>query len=54
MWGSWITALSAAKFGVKLFHVAWPEMGMPRVQKHIAAVGYYIDLWLDQFLQKFV
>jgi len=31
MWESWITAWSPAKFGVKLFHVAWPEMGVPRV-----------------------
>lgn len=33
--------MHAAKFDVKLFHVAWPEMGVPRVHnKHITAVCY--------------
>lgn len=34
--------MHAAKFHAKLFHVAWPEMGVPRVHKQITAVGYGI------------
>jgi hypothetical protein len=34
--------MHAAKFHAKLFHVAWPEMGVPRVPKQITAVGYGI------------